>query len=343
MERNLKGAFNVLNNGDFLKSNNDLVDFPEAWFQIGGDNKTRWMYKHVPLEKPAVEINNSTALRAGIIQVQEASLEVGNYKEWLIKLDIKSGSSELQAYLRIYPISLNGDAARPWEFSFKPGLEPEVFKQVVSVHSGVWRLRLETGVMGPGHLFIYKLSAYPLSLNRLKKRIEIKHIQTVGEIIKPLKLEMPIPLKMPVTVQANVKAEIRDLMPARDRVQIYGSTMIPLATSSCGRAQIEIFGHGFQESSEDVTANQTILASTIRDVSALSRFSFVVYNFGILPAYVQIGLSPDGIHWTADGEQKEVRPEKLLIITAGNFLRYTKISYWADGSTKLRIWIQAQN
>lgn len=351
MERNLKGTFNVLDNGDFLKRSNALPGFPDAWLQIGGNHASSWEFIHEPLEMPVMKINNSTAIRAGIIQTHEASLQVGKNEDWQILMVLKSGMPESQAYLRIYPISSNGDVAMPWEFNFKLGLEPEKFKQVISAGSDVIRLRLETGVLGLGHLYIYKLIAYPLSPNRMKRRVKIvkkeirsiSHIQTIGEIIKPIQLAMPIPLKIPVTVQANVNADVRNLTPTRDSVQICGSSQVPLATSSCGRAQVEIFGHGFHESLEDVTANQTMSATTTRDVSALPRFSFAVYNFGILPSYVQAELSPDGVHWAVEGEQREVSPEKLVIVSPVGFLRYTRISYWAEGLTTLRIWVQAQN
>ena len=351
MEKNFKGTFNGVQNGDFLKRSNALPDFPDAWLQIGGNHETSWKFMHEPLERPVVEIDNLTAIRAGIIQTQEASLDVGKNEDWQILMILKSGMPELRSYLRIYPVRSNGDVATPWEFSFKLGLEPEQFKQVISAGSDVLRLRLETGVLGQGHLYIYKLIAYPLSPNHMKRRVKkvikeirpIRHIQTIGEIIKPIQLAMPIPLKIPVTVQANVNADVRNLTPTRDRVQICGSSQVPLATSSCGRAQVEIFGHGFHESLEDVTANQTVSATTTRDVSALPRFSFAVYNFGTLPAYVQAELSPDGVHWAAEGEQREVGPEKLVIVSPAGFLRYTRITYWADGLTTLRIWVQAQN
>ncbi|MDR3601805.1 MAG: DUF6385 domain-containing protein [Desulfosporosinus sp.] len=351
MDRNLKGTFNVITNGDFLKRSNISPDFPEDWLQIGGNHETSWRYRHELLERPVVEIDNSTALRAGIIQTQEASLEIEKNEDWQILIILKSCRSDLQAYLRIYPIRANGNVARPWEVRFKPGLESDQFKQVISAGSDVVRLRLETGVLGLGHLNIYKLIAYPLSPNRLKRQVnyakkrspQIRHILTIGEIIKPIQLAMPIPLKIPVTVQANVNADIRNLTPTRDRVQMFGSSQVPIATSSCGRAQVEIFGHGFYESLEEVTTKQTMSATTTRDVSALPRVSFAVYNFGTLLAYVQAELSPDGIHWALEGEQREVGPEKLVIVSPVVFLRYTRLSYWADGLTTLRIWVQAQN
>ena len=353
MERKLKGSFNRLNNGDFLR-NNALADFPKAWLQIGGNFETSWRFKQENLEKPVLEINNSSAISAGIIQTEVASLNVGNDEEWLIKMVLKSGRPESEAYLRIYPIRSNGEVALPWEFSFRPGVEPKQLKQVISLGSNDLRLRLETGVLGPGHLYIYKLIAYPLSPNCMKRRVKkvtkvikeihpISHIQTIGEIIKPIQLAMPIPLKIPVTVQANVNADIRNLTPTRDRVQICGSSQAPLATSSCGRAQVEISGHGFHESLEDVTANQTMSATTTRDVSAFPCFSFAVFNLGTSLAYVQAELSPDGIHWAVESNQREVGSKTLVIISPVGFLRYTRISYWADGLTNLRIWVQAQN
>lgn len=355
MKRNLKGAFNALYNGDFLKISKDQPDFPEAWLQIGGNNKSSWIFRQKSLGIPFVEIDNSTTVRAGIIQSPEATLDLGKDEEWLVKVTLKSGISEPQAYLRIYPLMLNGDIDTPWEFCFQPGFEPTQFKQVISCGSDILRLRLEVGVLGPGHLYIYSIIAYSLSPNYMKRRVkkrvkcpkqaipQISHIQTIGEIIKPIQLAMPIPLKVPVTVQANVNADIRNLTPMRDRVQIYGSSQVPLATSVCGRAQVEISGHGFHESLEDVTAIQTLSTTTIRDVSNLPRFSFAIYNSGIESAYVQAELSPDGVHWAIEGNQQEVSPKKLVIVSPKNFLRYTRLSYGAEGSTTLKIWVQAQN
>ena len=351
MEGNLKGTFNGLHNGDFLKKSTKQTTFPEAWLQIGGNHETSWNFIHQSLEGPAIDINNSTAIRAGIIQTQEDSLNVRKDEEWLFKIVLKSALSELQAYLRIYPISSNGDASKPWEFSFRPGVEPEEFKQVISVGSDIKSLRLETGISGEGHLYIYKVIAYPIFLNRMKRRVkrakkearQISHIQTIGEITKPIQLATPIPLNIPVTVQANVNSDTRNLTPTRDKVQIYGSSQVPFATSACGRAQVEIYGHGFNESLEVVAANLTLSSTTTRDVSSLPRFSFAIYNAGADPAYVQAELSPDGVHWAVDGVQQEAHPGKLIIVTSEKFLRYTRLSYWAESLTTLKIWVQAQS
>lgn len=351
MEKNLKGTFNGLHNGSFLKRSTEQPAFPEAWLQIGGNHETSWNFMHQSMERPVIEINNNTAIRAGIIQTQEDSLDVGKDEAWLIKIVLKSALPEQQAYLRIYPIKSNGDVSKPWEFRFRPGVKPEEFKEVISRGSEIKFLRLETGISGAGHLYIYKVIAYPLSPQRMKRRVkqakkevrQISYIQTIGEITKPIQLAMPIPLNVPVTVQANVNSDIRNLTPARDSVQIYGSSRVPLAASACGRAQVEIYGHGFHESLEVVTANQTWSSTTTRDVSALARFSFAIYNSGSDLAYVQAELSPDGVHWAIDGVQQEVHSEKLVIVTPEKFLRYTKVSYWAESLTTLRIWVQAQS
>lgn len=351
MQTNLLGVFNELYNGNFRIKGKTQSDFPEAWLQIGGNHQTSWNFMNAPMEIPVLEIKNSTALRAGIIQTFETSLDVRRDKDWQILMVLTSGMPESQAYLRIYPISLNNDVSKPWEFNYSLGLRQEKFKQVISAGSEIQYLRLETGVLGPGDLYIYKLIAYPLTPHRMKRRVKkakkeiqpINHIQSIGEIIKPIQLAMPIPLKIPVTVQANVNADIRNLTPTRDRVQIFGSSQAPLATSSCGRAQVEISGHGFHESLEDVTANQTMSSTTTRDVSALPRYSFAVYNFGTESAHVQAELSPDGVHWTGEGNQLEVGPGKLVIVKPGNFLRYTRLAFGAEGSTTLRIWVQAQS
>src|SRR5665648_976015 len=350
MNKNLLGLFNKLNNGNFKVISKTQINFPEAWLQFCGNHQTSWNFGNEPLERPVLEIKNPTALRAGIIQTNEASLDVRKDENWQILMVLKSGTPELQAYLRIYPIKSNGEVSKPWECSFSPGLKQEQFKQVISAGPDIQFLRIETGILGLGDLYIYKLIAYPLMPSRMNRRVKkarkeiqpINHIQTIGEIIKPIRLAMPIPLKIPVTVQANVDADIRNLTPSRDRVQIFGSSQAPLATSICGRAQVEICGHGFHESLEVVTATQTVSTTTIRDVSALPRFSFAIYNAGTESAHVQAELSPDGVHWAGEGEQREVGSEKLVIISPEKFLRYTRLSYSADGSTSLKVWVQAQ-
>ena len=352
MDKNILGIFNKINNGNFKVISKTQSNFPDAWLQFCGNHQTSWNFGNEPMERPVLEIKNPTALRAGIIQTNDASLDVGKDEDWQILMVLKSGMPKLQAYLRIYPIRSNGKISKPWEFSFSPGLKQEQFKQVISAGPDIQFLRLETGVLGPGDLTIYKLIAYPLTPNYMKRKVKKArkdiqpmnhHIQTIGEIIKPIRLAMPIPLKIPVTVHAKVDANIRDLTQTRDRVQIFGSSEAPLATSICGRAQVEINGHGFQESIEEVTARQIMSSITTRDVSALSRFSFAIYNVGTESAYVQAELSPDGLHWTIDGEQLEVGPGKLVVISPIIFLRYTRLSYGAVGVTTLRIWVQAQN
>ncbi|WP_407313742.1 DUF6385 domain-containing protein [Desulfosporosinus sp. SB140] len=343
---------NQVVNGDFIEKS-QLQDFPEAWFPIGGNHASSWKYKQESQAAYFLEISNSAGTRAGIVQSDESLLAVGKNEHWVIKVVFKSQQPELKAYLRLYPTNWHGDVMCPWEFYFHPRIELKKFtqfKQIVTIDSDIKFLRLETGILGSGRLSIYELIAYPLIPKRLKWKNKndqqappIEHIQSIGEILKPIQLAMPIPLNVPVNVQAKVHADIRNLTPLRDRVQIYGNNQAPLATSSCGRAQVEIFGHGFQESLEDVTASPTRSVTTTRDVAALARFSFAIYNFGTLQANVQIELSPDGIHWAVEGMQREVGPETMVILSPEGFLRYTRISYWANGSTTLRIWVQAQS
>ncbi|MBC2728591.1 DUF6385 domain-containing protein [Desulfosporosinus sp.] len=351
MKRTLVGTFNRVPNGDFFKKGKTEADFPEAWLEIGGNYQSSWIFNQEPHEKPFLKISNKTALRAGIIQMPNASPGLRNSKEWLVKIILKGDQSNTQAYLRIYPIVSKGEVLKPWDYSYPLGIEPEQIKQVVSAGSDVEFLRLETGILGPGALTIYKIIAYSLSPNHMKRRVkksrqqvhQINSIQTIGEIIKPIQLASPIPLKIPVNVQANVNADVRNLTPIRDKVQIFGSNQVPIATSVSGRVQVEISGHGFYESLEDVTASETISSTITRDISSLTRCSFAVYNSGSQLAYVQTELSPDGVQWTEEGTPKNIRPGKLAIISPEKFLRYTRLTYWAETLTRLRIWVQAQN
>lgn len=354
MKRALEETFNQISNGDFSKKS-QLEDFPKAWLPIGGNNASSWKYKQESQGNFSLEIHNSTITRAGIVQTDESSLEVGKNEHWLVKVVYRSQQAELKGYLRLFPVNLNGDVMRPWEFCFQPRLESEKFKQfkqfkqIINIYSDIKFLRLEIGVLGPGLISIYKLIAYPLIPKHLKWKNKnrqahpIEHIQSIGEILKPIQLAAPIPLRIPVNIQAKVSSDTRNLTPLRDSVQIYGSSQVPLATSSSGRAQVEISGHGFQESLEDVSASPTIAYTIIRDVSALARYSFAIYNKGSEVAYVQIQLSPDGLHWVTAGKRRNIEPESLVMITPEGFLRYTRVGYEAEGLTSLRIWVQAQN
>lgn len=351
MKRTIKGRFNRVPNGDFLRKSNSQEGFPDAWCEIGGNNQSSWIFRQEPWEDPFLEISNTTALRAGIIQMLGTPLSVGNVKEWLIKIILRGDRSNIQAYLRIYPISSKGEVRKPWEYCFEVGLEREQIKQVISLSSDVDFLRLETGIIGPGSLNIYKIMGYSLSPNGMKRRVKrakqkgchINSIQAIGEIIKPIQLADPIPLKIPVNVQANVNADVRNLTPTRDKVQIFGSNQVPIATSACGRVQMEVTGHGFYESLEDVAASETIASTITRDISGLTRCTFAVLNFGSQPAYAQAELSPDGVHWAKEGTAHDVVPGELVLISPHKFLRYTRLIYWAEDLTRLRIWVQAQN
>jgi len=350
MKRNIKGTFNRVPNGSFLRKSRIQADFPEDWFQISGNKESSWRFKSEPKDVPVLEIVNTTAIRAGIIQKPEASLCIGSVKEWLIKIILKADRPKTQAYLRIYPISQQGDVSMPWEYCFGVGLEQEQIKQVIGAGYDVDCLRLEIGILGPGSLYIYQIIAYSLSPNCMKRLVKntketlhIKSIQTIGEIIKPIQLAAPIPLKIPVNVQANVNADVRNLTPVRDKVQIFGNNQVPIATSVSGRVQVEISGHGFYESLEEVTASETMSSTITRDISSLLRCSFAVCNFGSHLAYVHAELSPDGIHWTVEDNPLEVVSGKLVIISPKKFLRYTRLSYKAVNLTLLRIWVQAQN
>ena len=351
MKRNLKGTFSGIYNGDFQKRGGEPTDLPDAWLKIGGNHTTRWEFRQDSSKRPVLEIRHSADIRAGIIQTHEASLEVGQGEDWLVLILLKSGKPETKAYLRCYPMMSNGDVCEPWTYSFSPEQKLEKFKQVISAGSDIRFIRIETGIAGPGSLGIYQLIAYPILANYMRRRVkkvsnelrQINHIQSIGEITKPIQLAMPIPLRVPVTVQATVDANVRNLTPTRDRVQIFGSSPVPLATSNSGRAQVEISGHEFHESIEEVTANQTLATTTTRDVSALPRYSFAIYNFGTVSAYVLAELSPDGVHWVVEESQREVGPGKLVIIPSEIFLRYTRLAYRAEGLTTLRIWVQAQS
>lgn len=355
---------NVDNDGCILKSENQL-DFLDKWLQIGGNYETKWAFDDLNTESPVVKIENTSTTHAGMIQTLEGSLDVGENKKWQIDLFLMCENINSQAYLRIFPIRDKGITSLPWKYILKPEVRVTEHKQVVLAGPDVNFLRLEIGVLGQGDLGIDKVITYPLSNSQVERRIRkiilikddkkntqikqidresryINHIETIGSIIQPIQLAMPIPLKIPVNVQANVQADVRNLTPTRDKVQIYGSGQMPIATSGNGILQVEICGNKFHESLEEVKAEQTVLCTTTRDVSSFPNYSFAVYNFGYESAYVHAELSPDGFHWALEGNQQEVATGNLVIVSPNRFLRYSRLSYKADGPTQLKIWIQAQ-
>jgi hypothetical protein len=352
MKRMQKEALSQIINGDFSQKS-ELHDFPREWLPIGGNKTSSWKYKQDDQNNFFLEVTNTSVIRAGIIQTDESSIDVRNNKHWLVQVSFRSDQTESKAYLRLYPTNSQGDISLPLEYWFKTRSRSKhymQFKQTIHINSETKYLRLETGVEGPGMIELYKIIAYPLILKSFPSKNKKEqfprlgeHIQSIGEIIKPIQLAMPIPLNIPVNVQAKVDSQIRNLTPLRDRVQIFGSGRMPLATTSCGRAQVEISGHGFQESFEDVTAHRTLAYTTIRDVAALSRYSYAIYNMGAEVACVQIQLSPDGLHWVNVGNHKIIDPNTLGMINPEGFLRYARVSYKAQGLTTLRIWVQAQN
>lgn len=352
MMRKLLRNFNKVSNGSFLRKSGIQANFPEDWLQIVGNQESDWVLKcELPGEPPSLEISNLTATRAGIIQTAAAALDVSKAKEWMIGIILKADSPDRKAYLRIFPKSSKGDVSQPWEYSFNSGPDKEQITKVLGVGPDIQSLRLETGILGPGVLNIYQIRAHTLSPNHMKRRVkkakskvcQINSIQSVGEIIKPIQLAGPISLQLPLDFQRNVNADVRNLTPNRDKVQIYGSHHVPIATSMSGRVQVEVNGRGFYESFEYVTAGKNMASTITRDISALSRCSFAVWNCGEYLAYVQAELSPDGIHWTEEGEPKEIGLRKLVIVSPKHFLRYTRLTYRAEELTGLRIWVQAQN
>ncbi|AFM39656.1 hypothetical protein Desaci_0594 [Desulfosporosinus acidiphilus SJ4] len=330
----------------------ELMDFPENWLPIGGNLASNWNFNQDSQDQFCLEISNSGSNRAGIIQTENNCLEVRGNKRWFICGVYQSEYPNVKAYVRLYPIFANGDVPLPWMFCFnsrsKTGKTFE-FRHFINIDPKIVALRLETGIIGSGQLIISKLIAYPMiprhyrGIYKVEPVKQVDHIHSIGEILKPVRLAAPIPLNIPVNVQARVDSDIRNLTSQRDRVQIYGSSHVPLATTGTGRVQAEISGHGFQESIEEAEVGQTISYSTIRDVSALSRYSFAVYNRGSQPANVQVELSPDGLHWLKVGKRERVEPETLIMIPPQEFLRYTRVSCEAEGLTTLRIWVQAQN
>lgn len=279
---------------------------------------------------------------AGVIQATEVAVAAGELQRWEARVNMAAVGGAV-CYLRVHLSTPASYLAGRLEFILNPGPEPETFSRVFTTPASTASLRLEAGIAGPGETVIHSVKAYRLYPPRAlrldeKGRLFVRHVQTVEEILKPVRLAGPIP----VNVKATVTADIRNLTPDQDGVRIYGSGPVPLATTGDGTAMVEVAGSSFYESTEYVTATASAAATAARDVSRLRLFSFAILNSGSVPALVRMEVSPDGSHWAAGTPEQQVEGGGLLALASYFFLRYARIAYRAAAVTPLTIWLQGQ-
>lgn len=331
-------------NGDFRFAQVTLPDFPDGWLRVGGDAATAWQWLGTPPGPRPVAIVHPSGPPAGIVQAQEVAISAGEGQRWEARVNLASQPAGVPAYLRVYLYRPDGYLLGRLLFPLVPGDEPAVESRLFATVSGTGAVRLEVGIVGAGTLVVHRVEAYrryPRRALRLdeKGRVFVRHVETVGQIVKPVRLAGPVL----VNVQATVTGDIRDLAPVRDGVRIYGSSAAPLATTTGGVAQVQVAERGFRESVEQVVAGPTRATTAPRDVSAVRLYSFAVLNAGTQAAAVQMEISPDRNNWTGDTPEQEVAPGGLLVLAPRFFLRYARLAYRAPSPTPLRIWFQSQS
>lgn len=335
---------NQVYNGDFRLAQVATPDFPDGWLRVGGDAATTWEWAGTPPGPRPVVINHPSGPPAGILQAREVAIPAGEGQRWEVRITLSAEPAGVPAYLRVYLSRPDGHLAAHLIFSLLPGPIPDTLSRVFATVPGTAALRLEVGIAGAGSLVVHAVEAYRLYPRRAlrldeKGRLFVRHVDTVGEILQPVRLAGPVQ----VDVQATVTADIRNLTPARDGVRVYGSGAAPLATTAGGLAQVQVAERGFRETVETVTATPAPAATVAQDVSTTRLYSFAVLNSGTGPALVQLEISPDGSHWAADTPEQEVKAGKLLVLAPRFFLRYTRLAYRAASPTPLTVWFQTQS
>lgn len=330
-------------NGDFQWAQEAEPNFPDGWLRVGGDAATTWEWVGTPSGPRSVVIVHPSGPPAGVLQEREVAVPAGQIQRWKVQVQLQADPPGSECYLRVYMGTAAGYLTTQIEFLLRPGLEPETFTRVFTTASGTASFWLEVGIVGPGRISIQAIKAYrlyPVRALRLdeKGRVFVRHVDTVGEILKPVRLAGPLP----ITVQATVAADIRDLSPLRDGVQVYGSSPSPLATTTEGLAQVQVAQRAYAEFREEVRATPTWAFTADRDVSTLRVYSYAVLNTGAATASVRMQISPDGLNWVDDTPEQQILAGKLLVLAPRFFLRYARLAYQAITTTSLVVWFQSQ-
>ncbi|KGP75401.1 hypothetical protein JT05_10750 [Desulfosporosinus sp. Tol-M] len=334
---------NQVYNGDFLLSQEIIPEFPDGWVQKGGDTTTRWEWLG-PVQGPrAIAILHPGGQRAGIAQALDTTVQAGEIQRWEVKAILETEPAEVASYIKVF-----FGAVSQKVFSLTPGSTPEVFSEIFATPVGTNAILLEIGIIGEGKLVIHEVEAYRLYPNRVlrldeKGQVYARHVDSIGQIQMPVSVKVISPVPIHVDVSTFVTADIRNLTPTRDGVRIYGSTGTPVNSTFDGLLQVQMAGHVFRENVENVVANIAPAASIAQDVSSLNMFSFAVSNSGATSSFVQLQISPDGLVWSADTPDREVKAGTLEVFTPSLFLRYNRLVYRASVATPLKVWFQAQS
>ncbi|MGB9791645.1 MAG: DUF6385 domain-containing protein [Thermacetogeniaceae bacterium] len=328
-------------NGRFLLT--QTGDFPDGWLKVGGDESTVWEWWGVPPGRRAVVIRNPSQRPAGIFQPTDVGVCAGELQRWKVSVEMSSEPPSVPAYLKIYFFTFDGKPVGISAYELHPGATPEKFGKVFATPSDTEVFSLEVGVAGEGVLWIHSVAAcrlHPCRVLRLdsKGRPFVNSVETIGEILKPVRLAEPLP----VHIQADVKADLRDLTPLRDGVRLYGSNGLPINAAPSGALRVETSGCGFLEFTEEMRAFSDPSPTSPRDVSRYRYYSFAVFNEGPARAFVGVEVSPDAVHWVQDSALHRVDPEGMVVVTGTHFLRYVRLLCSSELSSDLRIWFQAQ-
>lgn len=332
MDQNERDA-KFVHHDNFIIPARNPSELCAGWYPIGGSKDTSWRWKREEIGLTpglsGVEIRHPVGSRAGIIQTQGVEMPAQSELYWEVETFLNSDIESTQGYFRAFWGELSGPARsyQEFEITFGRALRPYRFQLVRP--QNCWSMRLETGVKAPGTLHIHSIRAYPSGSQG-----------GIPPVNRASKVKIP---KFTETAPVDETIAERQFLEVKTPEKLYLPKALDFPKTAKGKMKIEIDGHSFQESREDVTADQSGAFTVIRDVSGLARFSYAVLNFGSISAFIQYEISPDAVHWVKVETEREIRSQELIFFPLVFTLRYIRLAYRADSPCLLRIWIQAQN
>ncbi|MBS3976675.1 MAG: hypothetical protein KGZ75_08130 [Syntrophomonadaceae bacterium] len=340
---------NEVYNANFINGNGPDGTFPDGWLTVGGDENTQWLWQKPPSGAGQVKIVNPNNIKAGIIQEQSVHVPIGEKQRWLLKLSLTADQPGRLAYIRINYRNPAGFPLGFAEFFHKIKPEQAGYQEVVFTPCGATAALVEVGLASAGILFIHEVVCcrlYPVKKIRLdeKGRIFVKNVETINEIVKPVRVKMDAPIQ--ANIKACIEADIRNLNYQKDSIRVYGSQAgVPLQTNPAGQAQVEIAGNSFISDIKTVVTGDTLVYAASYDVSRIKVYSYAVLNTGTKPAALRVYISPNGVNWVADGPELILTPGKMELLVAKYFLHYSSVGFWSLNKgelTGLTIWFQGQ-
>ncbi|AET66034.1 hypothetical protein Desor_0320 [Desulfosporosinus orientis DSM 765] len=333
---------NQVYNSHFRLWQENNQNFPDGWAKIGGDPSTEWIWSGVTGGPKSIKIIHPSGPRAGIILENNVVIPAGENQRWEFRAILEAEPAGVTCYIKVYL-----GVVSQYLSLVRPGSQPEEISRIISTPIGVTGLRVEVGILGEGIVTIYEIEGrrlYPKQELRLdeKGQLYVRHVDSIGKIQTPVSVRVESPLPIPVDVKTPVKAELRDLTPARDGIKIYSSNGNSIESTLDGLLQVKMSGRTFRQSVETVTSSHDSRATKLNDVSQLSVFSYAIFNMGMEVVRVQLQISPDGAVWTSDDSECDVLPGALAVITPNRFLRFVRLIYYSQSNNPLTIWFQAQ-